>query len=54
MFARTMNPHYSHQVGRVNDSTLGKIGVVPTLKPIGYPNPNAVKKEVASIQRVKR
>jgi len=54
MFARHLNTHNSYQVGTEKAKSLGKIGGVPTFKPIGYPNPNAVKKEVESIQRIKR
>lgn len=54
MFARSLNPNYSHQIGKVNTQSLGKVGVVHTPKIVGYPNPNSVKKEVASIQRTKR
>lgn len=55
MFARHMNPNHSYQFGRDSVKSLGKVGMTPTFKPIGFPNPNEVKKDVvSSIQRVKR
>jgi hypothetical protein len=56
-FTRTLNPHASFQFGVQKVSNFGKPGVIPfnPKVPIGYANPNAVKKDVMSkLERSKK
>lgn len=55
MFVRKSNIQHTLQFGKEGRQGIGKVGLVPTFKPIGYPNPSPAQKEsTASIQRSKR
>lgn len=54
MFARTLNPHHSYNIGKDNLKQFGKVGIpalIPSVK-IGMPNP--IGSQPGSIRNLER